>query len=66
LLNRERDMPLPVRLLSLRADVRSSFVARHAGWTIEADLESLPDVATLQDAGAGPVDGGYWARLRRG
>jgi 16S rRNA (cytosine967-C5)-methyltransferase len=46
-----------------RAD---EFVARHAGWTIESDLESLPDVATDQGAGAGPVDGGYWARLRRG
>jgi len=46
-----------------RAD---EFVARHPEWTIEADLESLPDVATDHDAGAGPVDGGYWARLRRG
>ena len=30
-----------------------------------ADAEALPDLATTQEAGAGPVDGGYWARLCR-
>jgi 16S rRNA (cytosine967-C5)-methyltransferase len=42
-----------------------AFAARSPGWSIEAELESLPDAATSQDEGAGPVDGGYWARLRR-
>lgn len=42
-----------------------AFVARSPGWSIEADFESLPDTATAQDEGVGPVDGGYWARLRR-
>jgi len=42
-----------------------AFLAQHAGWSLEADAESLPDLVTTQEQGAGPVDGGYWARLRR-
>jgi 16S rRNA (cytosine967-C5)-methyltransferase len=43
-----------------------AFLGEHVGWSLEADAETLPDVATTQEAGEGPVDGGYWARLRRG
>jgi len=42
-----------------------AFLPQHPGWTLEAEAESLPDTSTTQSAGAGPVDGGYWARLRR-
>jgi 16S rRNA (cytosine967-C5)-methyltransferase len=42
-----------------------AFLARHAGWELELDAEALPDTATTQTAGAGPVDGGYYALLRR-
>jgi 16S rRNA (cytosine967-C5)-methyltransferase len=41
------------------------FLARHPQWTLEVDAESLPDCATTQTRGAGPIDGGYFARLRR-
>jgi 16S rRNA (cytosine967-C5)-methyltransferase len=43
-----------------------AFLAGRSGWALEADAETLPDVATAQERGAGPVDGGYFARLRRG
>jgi 16S rRNA (cytosine967-C5)-methyltransferase len=42
-----------------------AFLARHPDWMLAADEEALPDVATSQSEGRGPVDGGYWARLRR-
>lgn len=42
-----------------------AFLAERQGWSLEADAESLPDLATDCERGAGPVDGGYWARLRR-
>jgi 16S rRNA (cytosine967-C5)-methyltransferase len=41
------------------------FLARHAGWSLAAESESLPDAATTQSEGAGPIDGGYFARLVR-
>jgi len=42
-----------------------AFLASHSGWTLELDCASLPDVDTTQARGAGPIDGGYFARLRR-
>ncbi len=42
------------------------FLAEHPEFTLEAEAETLPDLATTQSEGAGPVDGGYFARLRRG
>jgi 16S rRNA (cytosine967-C5)-methyltransferase len=42
-----------------------AFLARHAGWTLEEERESLPDTDTAQERGSGPIDGGYFARLRR-
>lgn len=42
-----------------------SFLARHAGWTLEEERESLPDTETGLERGPGPIDGGYFARLRR-
>ena len=42
-----------------------AFLAAGPGWTLEADAEALPDVDTDRERGAGPIDGGYWARLRR-
>ena len=42
-----------------------AFLAEHAGFELDSDLETLPDTATDQTSGAGPVDGGYFARLRR-
>ncbi|MCC7011740.1 MAG: hypothetical protein IT454_04180 [Planctomycetes bacterium] len=41
------------------------FLGEHAGWSLEGELASLPDVATTHERGAGPIDGGYVARLRR-
>jgi 16S rRNA (cytosine967-C5)-methyltransferase len=38
-----------------------SFLAEHAGFAIEEEIEALPAVA----GSAGPVDGGYCVRLRR-
>jgi 16S rRNA (cytosine967-C5)-methyltransferase len=42
-----------------------AFLARHAGWSLDLDHESTPDVETTQERGAGPIDGGYFARLVR-
>ncbi|HVS19035.1 MAG TPA: RsmB/NOP family class I SAM-dependent RNA methyltransferase, partial [Planctomycetota bacterium] len=42
-----------------------AFLAAHDGWSLEDEAEHLPDVETDRETGAGPVDGGYWARLRR-
>ncbi len=42
-----------------------AFLSTAPGWALEAEAEALPDVATTQHAGSGPIDGGYWARLRR-
>jgi 16S rRNA (cytosine967-C5)-methyltransferase len=43
------------------------FLAESAEFELEAESETLPDAETRQDSGAGPVDGGYFARLvRRG
>ena len=41
------------------------FLAAHPGWQLEDELESLPDLDTTQARGSGPIDGGYFARLRR-
>jgi 16S rRNA (cytosine967-C5)-methyltransferase len=43
-----------------------AFLALRPQWTLEAEAEALPDVATTQERGGGPIDGGYHARLRRG
>jgi 16S rRNA (cytosine967-C5)-methyltransferase len=43
-----------------------AFLARHPEWSLEVDAETLPDCGTTQTGGAGPIDGGYLARLRRG
>ena len=32
---------------------------------LEEEAETLPDTATTADEGPGPIDGGYFARLRR-
>ena len=32
---------------------------------LEEEAETLPDIATAADEGPGPIDGGYFARLRR-
>lgn len=42
-----------------------AFLAANPGWSLEEDAEHLPDTATDREHGAGPIDGGYWARLRR-
>jgi 16S rRNA (cytosine967-C5)-methyltransferase len=42
-----------------------AFLAERPAWSLDEDSESLPDLATDRERGAGPVDGGYWARLRR-
>jgi 16S rRNA (cytosine967-C5)-methyltransferase len=42
-----------------------AFLASNPGWVLEAEAQSLPDTGTDGERGAGPVDGGYWARLRR-
>jgi 16S rRNA (cytosine967-C5)-methyltransferase len=42
------------------------FLEARPEFTLEAEAETLPDLATTQDEGSGPVDGGYFARLRRG
>jgi 16S rRNA (cytosine967-C5)-methyltransferase len=42
-----------------------AFLAAHAGWSLEVDAEALPGLDTTQQRGAGPIDGGYFARLRR-
>jgi len=42
------------------------FLAERPEFSLEAETETLADLATTQDEGAGPVDGGYFARLRRG
>lgn len=41
------------------------FVEGNPGWGVELECETLPDVATDATSGAGPVDGGYFARLRK-
>jgi 16S rRNA (cytosine967-C5)-methyltransferase len=41
------------------------FLAEHAEFALETEQETLPDPATDQASGAGPVDGGYFARLAR-
>jgi 16S rRNA (cytosine967-C5)-methyltransferase len=43
----------------------TAFLAESPGFELEAESESLPDTQTRQDSGAGPVDGGYFARLAR-
>jgi 16S rRNA (cytosine967-C5)-methyltransferase len=42
-----------------------TFLAQHGEFQLELDAEALPDLETTQSAGAGPIDGGYFARLRR-
>ena len=42
-----------------------AFLARHPEWSLEVAAETLPDLGTTQIRGAGPIDGGYLARLRR-
>jgi len=41
------------------------FLERVGGFDLEVEAEALPDVELRQDAGSGPVDGGYFARLRK-
>ena len=41
-----------------------AFLAEHPTWELEQDAEARPDTATNQTSGAGPIDGGYFARLR--
>jgi 16S rRNA (cytosine967-C5)-methyltransferase len=41
------------------------FLADRPEFKLEADAETLPDLETTQTEGAGPIDGGYFARLRR-
>ena len=41
------------------------FLAERDDFTLDTDAESLPGLDTTQDEGAGPVDGGYFARLVR-
>ena len=43
-----------------------AFLEAHPDWELEEEAEHLPDAATDQTAGAGPIDGGYFARLRAG
>lgn len=42
-----------------------ALLAERPDLRLEADAETLPDTATTQTEGAGPVDGGYFARLVR-
>jgi 16S rRNA (cytosine967-C5)-methyltransferase len=44
----------------------AAFLKGAPEWTLEAQAEALPDVETSDGGGAGPIDGGYWARLVRG
>jgi 16S rRNA (cytosine967-C5)-methyltransferase len=46
---------------NLRAVER--FLALHPEWTLEESSEALPDAETTQERGAGPIDGGFFARL---
>ena len=48
------------------ARLASRFVAGNAGWSLEEERESLPDPQSASEHGRGPIDGGYFARLRRG
>ena len=41
-----------------------TFMAEHPGWSLEEEAEALPGFDTDQEGGAGPIDGGYFARLR--
>lgn len=41
-----------------------AFLAEHPTWELEEEAETRPDVATDQVSGVGPIDGGYFARLR--
>jgi 16S rRNA (cytosine967-C5)-methyltransferase len=43
-----------------------ALVAEQPDFRLETDAETLPDTATTQTEGAGPIDGGYFARLVRG
>lgn len=40
------------------------FLAAHPGWELEEEAERRADPATDQESGTGPIDGGYFARLR--
>lgn len=42
-----------------------AFLERHPQFQLVAEAQALPDVATRQEHGPGPVDGGYYARLSR-
>ena len=42
-----------------------TFLAERSDFTLDLEQESLPDVGTTHTEGAGPVDGGYCARLVR-
>jgi len=42
-----------------------ALLAERAEFTIEQEAETLPDLTTVADDGPGPIDGGYFARLRR-
>ncbi|HVS10006.1 MAG TPA: transcription antitermination factor NusB [Planctomycetota bacterium] len=42
----------------------AAFLAANPTWSLDLQRESLPDTATTQSEGRGPVDGGYFARLR--
>jgi 16S rRNA (cytosine967-C5)-methyltransferase len=40
-------------------------LAERPDYSLEEDAEALPDLTTVADDGPGPIDGGYFARLRR-
>lgn len=42
-----------------------SVLSRHGSFELESDAEATPDLETTHSRGAGPIDGGYFARLRR-
>lgn len=42
-----------------------AFLERHSGFELAQEAQALPDVGTRHELGAGPVDGGYFARLVR-
>jgi 16S rRNA (cytosine967-C5)-methyltransferase len=42
-----------------------TFLEGHSGWSLEEEREALPEVSQARDATPGPIDGGYFARLRR-
>lgn len=50
---------------SENAQLVRAFLGAHAGWVVEEELESLPATPPNADGADGPVDGGYFARLRR-